>query len=111
MIFQACDCGSIGRANREARVPRKATSTWLSMTVLAPGFLRSWSMKHAATVHKGGEPQRSGASTLVTSDSFIIAPQDPILVTGAAGFIGSRVVETSAGSWVSKSDLPRKALQ
>lgn len=50
-------------------------------------------MKRAATVHKGGEPQRSGASTLVTSDYFIIAPQDPILVTGAAGFIGSRVVE------------------
>jgi nucleoside-diphosphate-sugar epimerase len=27
-------------------------------------------------------------------DSFIIAPDDPILVTGAAGFIGSRVVES-----------------
>ena len=26
-------------------------------------------------------------------DSFIISPDDPILVTGAAGFIGSRVVE------------------
>jgi len=26
-------------------------------------------------------------------DPFIIAPEDPILVTGAAGFIGSRVVE------------------
>ncbi len=26
-------------------------------------------------------------------DSFIVSPEDPILVTGAAGFIGSRVVE------------------
>src|SRR6266436_2549561 len=26
-------------------------------------------------------------------DPFIISPDDPILVTGAAGFIGSRVVE------------------
>lgn len=30
---------------------------------------------------------------LETHDRFIIAPYDPILVTGAAGFIGSRVVE------------------
>jgi len=28
-----------------------------------------------------------------TNQSFIISPNDPILVTGAAGFIGSRVVE------------------
>jgi nucleoside-diphosphate-sugar epimerase len=50
-------------------------------------------MKGNITVHKGGEPQRSNVSTRVTNDSFIIAPEDPILITGAAGFIGSRVVE------------------
>ena len=46
MIFQAYDCESIGRANREARVPRKATSTWLSMTVLTTGF--SAELEHEA---------------------------------------------------------------
>jgi nucleoside-diphosphate-sugar epimerase len=36
------------------------------------------------------------ASSLSSSDgdSFVVAPEDQILVTGAAGFIGSRVVET-----------------
>src|SRR5271167_4183028 len=33
------------------------------------------------------------ASNFVTHDSFIIARDDRILVTGAAGFIGSRVVD------------------
>jgi len=36
----------------------------------------------------------AGASTHVTPISFIIGPDDRILVTGAAGFIGSRVVES-----------------
>jgi len=35
----------------------------------------------------------SSLATTERSDSFIISPDDPILVTGAAGFIGSRVVE------------------
>src|SRR5690242_19180398 len=37
-------------------------------------------------------PPRDQAPKPVTADSFIIAPQDRILVTGATGFIGSRVV-------------------
>jgi len=30
----------------------------------------------------------------IERDAFIIGPDDPILVTGATGFIGSRVVES-----------------
>ena len=37
--------------------------------------------------------QRGQRSLPQKDDSFIISPDDPILVTGAAGFIGSRVVE------------------
>lgn len=40
-----------------------------------------------------GSPPPSEVSTRETHDSFIIAPDDRILVTGATGFIGSRVVE------------------
>jgi len=39
-------------------------------------------------------PSRDQASKPVAADSFIITPDDRILVTGAAGFIGSRVVES-----------------
>ena len=42
--------------------------------------------------HKSESP-RDYPSKPATSDSFIIAPDDRILITGAAGFIGSRVVE------------------
>src|SRR5215469_14939264 len=42
---------------------------------------------------------QSGSSTIqalkpASLDSFILGPDDRILVTGAAGFIGSRVVES-----------------
>jgi nucleoside-diphosphate-sugar epimerase len=40
-----------------------------------------------------GRP-KDQASKLASPDSFIIVPEDRILVTGAAGFIGSRVVES-----------------
>ena len=43
--------------------------------------------------HDSGSP-RSHAPKPETNDSFIIGPDDRILVTGAAGFIGSRVVES-----------------
>jgi nucleoside-diphosphate-sugar epimerase len=39
------------------------------------------------------DPQRTRLSLPQEEDSFIVLPNDPILVTGAAGFIGSRVVE------------------
>ena len=39
------------------------------------------------------EPLQGQALNSVSHDSFIIAPDDKILVTGATGFIGSRVVE------------------
>jgi nucleoside-diphosphate-sugar epimerase len=39
------------------------------------------------------KPLRGQSLKPVSPDSFIIAPNDRILVTGAAGFIGSRVVE------------------
>jgi nucleoside-diphosphate-sugar epimerase len=45
------------------------------------------------TVHEGGS-QPSHAPKTATCDSFIIAPDDRILVTGAAGFIGSHVIES-----------------
>jgi nucleoside-diphosphate-sugar epimerase len=38
----------------------------------------------------GGTEPNSGAET---ASSFVVSPEDTILVTGAAGFIGSRVVE------------------
>src|SRR5215469_4377430 len=41
---------------------------------------------------KNGSPP-SGVSTQSIHDSYIIAPGDRILITGAAGFIGSRVLE------------------
>src|SRR5271165_7506347 len=47
----------------------------------------------SVTRYDGGAP-RSHASKPETNDSFIIGPEDRILVTGAAGFIGSRVVES-----------------
>ena len=42
-----------------------------------------------------GQESESSARhlTMEQKESFIISPNDPILVTGAAGFIGSRVVE------------------
>ena len=40
------------------------------------------------------ESPRSRAPKPETNDSFIIGPDDRILVTGASGFIGSRVVES-----------------
>jgi len=45
-----------------------------------------------ATGHKNGSPPER-ATESCAPQSFIIAPGQPILVTGAAGFIGSRVVE------------------
>src|SRR5947207_7794512 len=42
---------------------------------------------------ESGSP-RAQAPKPESPDSFIIAPDDRILVTGAAGFIGSRVVKT-----------------
>jgi len=45
------------------------------------------------TSHKRGLLP-SYQSRLATHDSFIIAPDDRILVTGAGGFIGARVVES-----------------
>jgi nucleoside-diphosphate-sugar epimerase len=39
-----------------------------------------------------GSFRASSSSSSEPGDSFIVAPDDPILVTGAAGFIGSRVV-------------------
>ncbi len=50
----------------------------------------------SVTRYDGGAP-RSHASKPETNDSFIIGPDDRILVTGASGFIGSRVVETLVG--------------
>lgn len=44
-----------------------------------------------ANHESGSLPHRF--SMLGTGDSFLISPDDPILITGAAGFIGSRVVE------------------
>jgi nucleoside-diphosphate-sugar epimerase len=38
-------------------------------------------------------PPRGVTSKLAPHDQFIVAPDDRILITGAAGFIGSRVVE------------------
>src|ERR1700751_3927406 len=38
--------------------------------------------------------ERSGVGMQGTHDGLIIAPDDRILVTGAAGFIGSRLVES-----------------
>jgi nucleoside-diphosphate-sugar epimerase len=49
------------------------------------------------TSHTTGSLQ-SNASELATNHSFIIAPDDQILITGAAGFIGSRVVESLLAS-------------
>jgi nucleoside-diphosphate-sugar epimerase len=43
--------------------------------------------------HKGEAP-RDKAPKPVLADSLIVAPDDRILITGAAGFIGSRVVES-----------------
>jgi len=45
----------------------------------------------AAKQQTGSVPSTS--STHVLDDSFIIGPDDRILITGAAGFIGARVVE------------------
>jgi nucleoside-diphosphate-sugar epimerase len=42
---------------------------------------------------QGGGSHRGHAADPTQRNSFIIAPDDRILVTGAAGFIGSRVVE------------------
>jgi nucleoside-diphosphate-sugar epimerase len=44
-----------------------------------------------------GRTQPRQASQYMKHESFIIAPSDRILVTGAAGFIGSRVVESLLG--------------
>jgi nucleoside-diphosphate-sugar epimerase len=44
------------------------------------------------TKDKGGSVSQD-SSTQVERESFIVSPDDPILITGAAGFIGSRVVE------------------
>ena len=38
--------------------------------------------------------KKTGRRRAIMSEHFIIAPDDRILVTGAAGFIGSRVVES-----------------
>jgi len=40
------------------------------------------------------EPLRGQSLKPMSPDSFIISPNDRILVTGAAGFIGSRVIES-----------------
>src|SRR5580700_4069013 len=45
-----------------------------------------------ASPEKG--PRKNQASKLASLDSFLIAPDDRVLVTGAAGFIGSRVIES-----------------
>ena len=50
------------------------------------------SRRDNVTVHEGGA-QRSYAPETATRDSSIIGPDDRVLVTGAAGFIGSHVVE------------------
>ncbi len=45
------------------------------------------------TNQEGGSPE-SHLSSESVSDSYVIRPDDRILVTGAAGFIGSRVVRS-----------------
>jgi nucleoside-diphosphate-sugar epimerase len=45
------------------------------------------------TVSGEAGSQTDPGSMALEGNSFIISPDDPILVTGAAGFIGSRVVE------------------
>ncbi len=44
-------------------------------------------------VHEGGEPHCIDDVVAGADGSFIASPEDRILITGAAGFIGTRVVE------------------
>jgi nucleoside-diphosphate-sugar epimerase len=46
------------------------------------------------TNQEGGSPESHHLSSESVSDSYVIRPDDRILVTGAAGFIGSRVVRS-----------------
>ncbi len=64
--------------------------------LLAAAVLRGRHMNTRAVDVAGRKnvPSPGDASEPATHDSFIIAPDDRILVTGAAGFIGSRVVES-----------------
>ncbi len=47
----------------------------------------------SATAKQQNGCSASAASTHVSGDSFLIGPDDRILITGAAGFIGARVLE------------------
>src|SRR5215831_15000191 len=54
---------------------------------------RAMNNRGATMVPQQNRSRRDGVSAHAIHDSFIIGPDDRILVTGAAGFIGSRVVE------------------